>query len=46
MIAKLSFHPKPHALGAIFGRYRAVIGMVHRSALPGPPAYDGVAWTI
>lgn len=41
MIAKPSFRPKPHALQAIFGRRKVVIGMVHLLALPGSPAYDG-----
>jgi membrane complex biogenesis BtpA family protein len=32
---------KPHALEALFGRRRAVIGVVHLPALPGSPAYRG-----
>jgi membrane complex biogenesis BtpA family protein len=41
MNAKLTFRPKPHALEAIFGRRKVVIGMIHSRALPGSPAYDG-----
>ena len=41
MSAKPSFRPKPHALEAIFGRRKVVIGMVHSRALPGSAAYDG-----
>lgn len=32
---------KPHALQALFGRPRAVLGVVHLPALPGSPAYRG-----
>jgi len=35
------FRAKPHAIEAIFGRRRAVIGVIHLPALPGAPAYDG-----
>jgi predicted TIM-barrel enzyme len=35
------FRPKPHALGAIFGRRKVVIGVIHLHALPGSPDYDG-----
>lgn len=41
MSAKPSFRPKRHALEAIFGRRKVVIGMVHSRALPGSAAYDG-----
>ena len=36
-----TFRPKPHALQAIFGRRKVVIGMIHSRALPGSPAYEG-----
>jgi membrane complex biogenesis BtpA family protein len=36
-----TFRPKPHALQAIFGRRKVVIGMIHSRALPGSAAYDG-----
>ena len=32
---------KPHALDALFGRRRVVIGVVHLPALPGSPGYRG-----
>src|ERR1700712_1479128 len=35
------FKPKPHALEAIFGRRKVVIGVIHSLPLPGSPAYDG-----
>jgi uncharacterized protein len=41
MSAKPTYRPKPHALEALFGRRKAVIGMVHSRALPGAPNYDG-----
>ncbi len=41
MSAKPTFRPKPHALEAIFGRRKVVIGMIHSRALPGSPAYEG-----
>ncbi|MBV9811861.1 MAG: BtpA/SgcQ family protein [Acetobacteraceae bacterium] len=37
------FRPKPHAIEALFGRRRAVIGVIHSRALPGSPGYDGEA---
>jgi membrane complex biogenesis BtpA family protein len=43
MTAKPTMRPKPHALQAIFGRRKVVIGMIHSRALPGSPAYDGQA---
>ncbi|MEO1201687.1 MAG: BtpA/SgcQ family protein [Pseudomonadota bacterium] len=33
---------KPNALEAIFGREKALIGVIHSLALPGAPAYDGM----
>jgi membrane complex biogenesis BtpA family protein len=33
---------KPHAIEAIFGRRKAVIGVIHSLPLPGAPAYDGM----
>jgi membrane complex biogenesis BtpA family protein len=33
--------PRRNALEALFGKRRAIIGVVHASALPGAPAYDG-----
>lgn len=41
MFAKPVFRPKPHALDAIFGRRKVVIGVIHSRALPGAPAYEG-----
>jgi membrane complex biogenesis BtpA family protein len=35
------FRPRPHALEAIFGRRKVVIGVIHLRPLPGAPAYDG-----
>lgn len=35
------FKPKPNAVDAIFGRRKAVIGVIHSLPLPGSPAYDG-----
>jgi membrane complex biogenesis BtpA family protein len=37
------FRAKPHAIEAIFGRRRAVIGVIHSLPLPGAPAYEGAA---
>jgi membrane complex biogenesis BtpA family protein len=41
MTAAPSFRPKTHALEAIFGRRKVVVGMVHLQALPGSPGYEG-----
>ena len=41
MPAKPVFRPKPHALEALFGRRKAVIGVIHSLALPGSPGHDG-----
>lgn len=35
------FRPKPNAVAALFGRAKAVIGVVHLPPLPGSPGYDG-----
>lgn len=41
MPAKPVFQPKPHAIEALFGRRKAVIGVIHSLALPGSPGYEG-----
>ncbi len=41
MPAKPVFRPKPHAIQALFGRPKAVIGVIHALPLPGSPGYDG-----
>jgi membrane complex biogenesis BtpA family protein len=41
MSGKPTYRPKPHALEALFGRRKAVIGMIHCRPLPGAPAYEG-----
>ena len=41
MNVESALRPKPHALEAIFGRRKVVIGMIHSRALPGSPAYEG-----
>jgi hypothetical protein len=35
------FRTKPNAVQALFGRTRAVVGVVHLRPLPGAPEYDG-----
>ena len=35
------FRPKPNAIETIFGRRKAVIGVIHLRALPGAPEYSG-----
>ena len=35
------YRAKPNAIAAIFGRRKAVIGVIHLHALPGSPDYDG-----
>lgn len=35
------YRAKPNAIEAIFGRRKAVIGVIHLHALPGSPEYDG-----
>jgi hypothetical protein len=37
------FRTKPHAIETLFGNRKAVIGVIHSLALPGAPAYDGMA---
>lgn len=41
MASKPVFRPKPHAIEALFGRRKAVIGVIHLPPLPGSPGYDG-----
>ncbi len=43
MPAKPVFQPKPNAVQTLFGRRKAVIGVIHSRALPGSPAYQGEA---
>ena len=35
------FRPKPHALEALYGRRKVVIGVIHLLPLPGAPEYEG-----
>ena len=39
------FRPRPHAIEALFGRRKAVIGVIHSLPLPGSPGYEGAAMT-
>jgi membrane complex biogenesis BtpA family protein len=41
MSVKPTYRPKAHALEALFGRRKAVIGMIHCRPLPGAPDYEG-----
>ncbi|MXP64993.1 BtpA/SgcQ family protein [Roseomonas sp. M0104] len=41
MPAKPVFRPRPNAIETLFGRRKAVIGVIHSLALPGSPGYDG-----
>ncbi|MDJ0390719.1 BtpA/SgcQ family protein [Roseomonas sp. E05] len=41
MPARPVFRPRPNAIEALFGRRKAVIGVIHSLALPGSPGYDG-----
>ena len=41
MSAKPVYRIKPNAIEALFGRRRAVIGVIHSRPLPGSPEYDG-----
>ena len=41
MSAKPVAGPRPHALEMLFGKPRAIIGVVHSKPLPGAPDYDG-----
>ena len=43
MPAKPVFRPKPNAIASLFGRRKAVIGVIHSRPLPGSPGYDGEA---
>lgn len=33
--------PRPHALETLFGKQRAIIGVIHARPLPGSPGYNG-----
>lgn len=35
------FRPKPNAIATLFGRSKAVIGVIHLLPLPGSPGYNG-----
>ena len=37
------FKPKPHALEAVFGRRKVVVGVIHSLPLPGSAGYQGQA---
>lgn len=39
------YRPKPDPIQALFGRERAVIGVIHCLPLPGAPEYDGQSMT-
>ncbi len=41
MTTKPVYRAKPNAIASIFGRRKAVIGVIHSWALPGSPNYDG-----
>ncbi len=41
MASKPVYRIKPNAIEALFGRRRAVIGVIHSHALPGSAGYDG-----
>ena len=43
MTAGPVFRPKGDVLGAIFGRVRPIVGVIHCRPLPGAPGYDGDA---
>ena len=43
MPAKPVFRPKPNTIASLFGRRKAVIGVIHSRPLPGSPGYDGEA---
>jgi membrane complex biogenesis BtpA family protein len=45
MPAKPVFRPRPNAIEALFGRRKAVIGVIHSLPLPGSPGYDGQPMT-
>ncbi len=42
MSAAPVYRPKPNAIEAIFGRSKAVIGVIHSLPLPGSPGYGGM----
>lgn len=41
MPAKPVFRPRPNAIETLFGRRKAVIGVIHSLPLPGSPGYEG-----
>ncbi|MFC7557009.1 hypothetical protein ACFQU7_39580 [Pseudoroseomonas wenyumeiae] len=41
MPAKPVFRPRPNAIEALFGRRKAVIGVIHSLPLPGSPVMKG-----
>lgn len=41
MPAQPVFRPRPNAIETLFGRRKAVIGVIHSLPLPGAPEYDG-----
>ena len=43
MSARPVFRPKPNAIQSLFGRRKAVIGVIHSRPLPGAPGYEGEA---
>lgn len=43
MPPKPVYRPKPNAIQALFGRRKAVIGVIHSLPLPGSAAYEGQA---
>jgi membrane complex biogenesis BtpA family protein len=45
MPAKPVFRPRPNAIETLFGRRKAVIGVIHSLPLPGSPGYDGQPMT-
>lgn len=45
MPAKPVFRPRPNAIEALFGRRKAVIGVIHSLPLPGSPGYEGQPMT-
>jgi len=45
MPAKPVFRPRPNAIETLFGRRKAVIGVIHSLPLPGSPGYEGQPMT-
>jgi len=43
MTVRSVHRPKPNAIHAVFGRRKAVIGVLHAPALPGSPGYRGAS---